>query len=431
MKALITIFLLLNISLTQAASLNICINRELDPQKLANIDKDLTTKEVLFKNIYETLFYYSKSTNKIKSNIAKKIETVSKGNYRVILDKKVPFHTNKTFFVKKNVDYKDIHFSLKENTNLKNLKITKKGLEFTSPLKIKDLYIELSSPRTIIKSKAYWNYLTKIKKQNLFYIKPIGTGPFHIEKINDAPYLLNKFESYHLSNRISSLKYTVSKSYIKDKCDIFWDYESSQKKVYTIKHSFESYQSEFDSLIFAVNMKNNKWITKVVDPLELNSIILKNIEEKVTSLPIPLNIKKTYLINRKIISKEKKSKTIKFSFSKEVLRVISLRNISSQLNRYFQELNINFLLDDKVPDILIDVKYDLDKLTDLNKEILCPYESVACNKIDSLKKLEEILLKEKRIVPIGFIKRTIFYKKNIKNIKFDFGDTIDYSEIRL
>lgn len=431
MKAIFTLILLLSIDTIQAKNLNICINRELESKNVNNIDQDIIAKEILFKNVYESLFYFSKSTNKIKSNIAKKIEPLSKDRYRLVIDKEVAFHTNSTFFVKKNLDYKDVIFSLKNNSNIKDFKIDKKGLEFSSILGIKDLYIELSSPKAIIKSKAYWSYLQKKKKQDLFYSKPIGTGPFHIEKIQSSPYILNRFERYHLSNKLNTLKYIVTTNYVKDLCDIFWDYEYSQKKVFSDKYSYQFHESEFNNLVFMVNSTNNKWINSIIDPLKINSIILKDVENKITSLPIPLDIKKSYLINRKVIAKEKAPMTVKFSFTEEVLSIISLRAISINLNRYFKELNINFLLDDKNPDIIVDIKYDLDKLDDLNNKVLCPYKSISCNKIDSLKLLEEILLKEKRILPIGFIKRSIFYKKNIKNINFNFKDSIDYSEVRV
>lgn len=428
MKLRITTLLFTLCVTSFSADLKICINQKIKSPSTKDFESDFVAKEVLFKNVYETLFYYAKGTNKIRSNIATKLEKIKGNRFKIILDQKVPFHNNKTFFVKKNVDYKDLIFSLKENSNFSKFKILKDGLAFNSNLNLKYIYIELSKPHNIILSKAYWTYLKKINKTDFFFKRPIGTGPFNIQKIQDAPYILKSFQNYHFKNKLNSLTYTLTQNYAKESCDIFWDNRSNLKSEYIKKHLYKVHESKYSSLFYMINNKSAGWINSLIDPLQISEIVLKDIDYKITSLPIPINIKESLLINKKLIKKLKAPKIIRFNFTKKSVEKLNFNRVTRELNHYFSRYNVNFIIDNQKPDITVDYSLAQNTLNDLNHKILCPNKSKACNKIDNLKELQSILLKERKILPLGFVKQVIYYRKNIKNINFDFTDTIDYSQ---
>lgn len=417
--------------LSQSTKLNICLNRPIIEKNPMLFSKDYQSKEVLFKNIYETLFYYSSSNNKIKANIGSKITKVGANQYLIKIKKNVQFHNNKIFTVKKYVDYKDVIFSLErvKNSKVKVLKLTDQGLRVETKLNLKNLYLELSRPKNIILSRAYWRYLKKKNKEKIFYKRPLGTGPFTLAELT-PPYKLKRFKNYHLANRLKSINYSINRKYTPELCDIFWDNNILKKKNYEINLGYSSKSTNYDSLIFIHNSNNNQLVHEVINPLELNKTIFKNLDLKVTTAAIPPMIKKSYLLNKKKI-KNLEETNITLSVDDRIYEIFNKKNFDKQLKKYFLKNNIHLTISKEKKNIHITTETNLKNIELLNKNLYCKYKTKACNKTYNIEEIHSILLNEKIIIPLGFYKRFIFFKKNISNIEFNFLDTIDYSEVLL
>lgn len=430
----ISILISLCIVQIQATELKICINESLTKLDLKKNPTDPAAKEILFKNIYETLFYFDKAQNKISANLATKLKQISAGVYEVELKEKVQFHNNKVFFVKKYVDYKDVIFSLRKAKadKIKNVSYENKKLLIKSQLSLPELYIELSSPKYVIYSKAYYTYLEKKKKLNLFFERPIGTGPFLIEKLK-APLSLERFKAYHLQNRLNKLTYINTTNYLQNGCDVFWDYNSFKIKEYTVKNGYKVESSKPNNLVVLINHQKSTAVHKLFDPFKFHKKLFSNTTSRLTATVIPYSLKKSYILNPRKTQKPKEKKVkISLYIDPKLSKFVDISSmeqyIRQELSSKMIELNIS-TKNTKDQDVSIRFFNNIDSLNDLNDKVLCPYNSVACNNTENLKELNELLLKENLFIPLAYIKQNIFYKKNMVNIKFDFHDSIDYSEI--
>jgi len=407
-------------------------------ENLAHLDlkqnpTDPAAKEILFKNIYETLFYFDKAQNKISANIATKLNKVGPGVYEIELKDKVQFHNNKIFFVKKHVDYKDIIFSLlkAKSEDIEDITYENKKLLIKSQLPMAKLYIELSSPKYVIYSKAYYTYLEKKKKLNLFFERPIGTGPFSIEKLK-APLKLSRFKAYHLENRLNEIVYINTTKYLENKCDIFWDYNSFKIKEYTVKNGYKVESSKPNNLVVIINHHKSPIVNKLFDPFKIHKKLFSNTLSKLTATVIPYSLKKSYILNPKKTQKPKKEIALSIYIDPKLSKFINMSSIEQYIREELSSKKTQLsITNKKTQEHNISIRFfdNIDSLSDLNDKVLCPYKSIACNKTKSIKDLNELLLKEELFIPLGYIGQNIFYKKNMVNVKFDFNDSIDYSEI--
>lgn len=414
-----------------ATELNICINEELDVSK-KSIGKNYLLREVLFKNVYETLFYLEPTTNKIFGNLAKRIIPYKKDSYEIVLKENVLFHNNRIFFVKKTLTPKDVVFSLKRThfKFIKNVYIKDKKILIDTSLSLKSLYKRLSRPDTIILSSAYYNYLNKKKKSKLFWHRPLGTGPFTLKSLS-KPYNLKRFSKYHLKNRLEKLNYKITNKYIKESCDIFWKYTSFTSNQYTQKYKFKSNESKENSLLFLHIPQSRPDLYRRLMNISFHKDILVFYGAHKAKSLFPSHLYKSIQIplihNQKTVLK------------KRYKLLVSDSNIISELSGIVTKIQklllkngilVDLVKNEKLPyDFSIKQVEHIYTSEDIHEKILCPYKSSSCNIHKTPKEIHGNILLEKKFIPLGYFTKKIFYRKKIENLKVNFEDSIDYSEV--
>lgn len=362
-----------------AKTLNICLEATplaLDLHKAT----DHSTIEILHKKVYESLVRYDVDTKEYFNLLTETISFPSANTIQIKIKKNIQWQTNQIYKRKNTLTSEDIIFSIQRQMKSNAYKLFKlndldniitaleKIDEYTFNIKtthqINNLYGLLSKPIFAIYSKKYFDYLVKNKKENLFHLYPIGTGPFILSSMKYTNRLnLKRNQAYHSDiPKFDAITYLFSNNIelrtnmaITGKCHI--TYSPSWSSISKIKQNptLEMAKVSPNNLLYlAFNTKKIPFENK-----ELRKIIAKslNIDEYLSSLfyghaqradhlftpNLPLYTNKFVPISKNINSAKKELQTI---FPKGIKPIKLLLRKESNLLSIDQDILAQKIVDD-------------------------------------------------------------------------------------
>ncbi|MCT4640712.1 MAG: hypothetical protein N4A33_00340 [Bacteriovoracaceae bacterium] len=376
-------------------------------------------KQIFFHNVYQPIFEYNPNTKKYLSLIGKKL-TLKNSLYTLEINKKFYFQNNQSFFVKKTIDAKDIIFSWhKTKLTSKLTKITEVSptkIQFSSKLKLKEIYTLLSSTQSIIFSRAYYKYLEKKQRLDLFYKKPIGSGPYQFKR-NKGHYKLVKNKLYPFKVFIREINIITSNDY--KKCDILFDppkYEEKEIKKQFFIHPINSYSKI--ALFIPTNYMNAKYLKKFVSSKKVFNQLNIKLKEIDYSL-FPRSLSKIHHAKTRNfnLNKLKRIKTISYKKLIDSNHPFNIEKFEKAIKSILLKHKLKFVYSDQKKinsPTLFSVTYISNK-DDINHKVLCPLNSIYCNKDFS----EHDLIKSDNFIPLMQKQHNWVIKKNLLNTTFD------------